>query len=345
MISPSFSKLSKLPTEFIDAHHHFMDTNNNSFQSFLAQVVPNETYRPEQYDRDVVKSLSAGGVNLIGSVHVESMPDDGVKEAAWVDSLSSSVKAIVGSCDLSSATVDVDLQRLKEASTLVRGVRWILDCVGPFEPGTATHVATTRHNGIDYLRGSNGGYDGEVVPSFEFGYSLLEKHNLSFDLQCAPAQLLQASKLCAKYPNIPVCLDHLGKPRMILGSDDSKSDVLKEGELQIWRQGMRTMADLPHVYVKMSMLGYAIPGWCRTPEKVNMMMEIVREVVEMFGPNRCMVALNWWKDESCSDSDGLSDVGPSPLEFLQYLSDFFHDYSDEDRQRLFAVTAKEFYRI
>ena len=341
-MTPSFSKL---PTEFIDAHHHFIDTKNNPFQSFLAQFVPNETYLPEQYERDVVKSLSAGGVNLVGSVHIESMPDDGIKEVAWVDSLSSSVKAIVGSCDLSSSTVDADLQRLTDASSLVRGVRWILDCVGPFEPGTATHVATTRHNGVDYLRGSHGGYNGEVVPSFKFGYSLLEKHHLSFDLQCAPAQLLQASKLFANFPNIPVCIDHLGKPRMLLGSDDSTRDALNEGELQIWRQGMRAMADLPHVYVKISMLGYAIPGWCRTPEKVTLMKHTVREVVEMFGPKRCMVALNWWKDECCSDSDRLSDVGPSPLVFLQYMSDFFQDYSDEDRQRLFVGSAKEFYRI
>lgn len=332
-----FPSFSKLPSEFIDAHHHFMDTKHNSFQSFLAQFVPNETYLPEQYDRDVVKPLSEGGVQLIGSVHIESMPDDGVKEVAWVDSLpsSSSVRAIVASCDLSSPTVSTDLERLKGTSARIRGVRWILDCVGPFEPGTATHVATTRHNGIDYLRGSNGDYEGEVVPSFEYGYSLLEEHQLSFDLQCAPAQLLQASKLCAKYPNIPVCIDHLGKPRILLESED----------LEIWRQGMRAMAELPHVCVKISMLGYAIPGWCRTPEGIERTKQIVREVVEMFGPKRCMVALNWWKDECCSDSDGLSDVGPSPLEFLQCISNFFQDYCDEDRQRLFVGTAKEFYRI
>ena len=33
-----------LPAEFLDAHHHFLDTaNNTDFQSFLGSIVPNET--------------------------------------------------------------------------------------------------------------------------------------------------------------------------------------------------------------------------------------------------------------------------------------------------------------
>ena len=336
---------AKFPLEFADAHHHFLDTTRNDFQTFLGKLVPNESYLPEQYDRDVVASLSAAGVTLVGSVHVEYMPDDGAKESAWIESLSSSVKAIVGSCDLSSLTVDDDLMRLRESSSRVRGVRWILDCVGPFEPGTATHAGTIRHDGVDYLRGNNGGYDGEVVPSFERGFCLLEKHQLSFDLQCAPAQLLQASKLFAKYPNIPVCINHLGKPRKLLGSDDSTSTELDEKELEIWRNGMNAMAELPHIYVKISMLGYAIPGWCRTPQRVDMMKQLVREVVDLFGAKRCMVGLNWWKDGACSDADGLSEVGPSPVAFMQHMSGFFEEYSQEDRQRLFVGTAREFYRF
>lgn len=331
---------TKLPYEFLDAHHHFLDTSENDFQTFLGNFVPGEKYLPEQYRSDVIKSLSAAGVRFIGSVHVECMPDDGVKEVSWVESLSSPVIAIVGSCDLSSPSVDADLLNLKESSPRLRGVRWILDCVGPFEPGTATHVATSRHDGVDYLRGNGG----QVFPNFERGYSLLEKHQLSFDLQCAPVQLLQASKLCAKYPHIPVCINHLGKPRMLLGPDNSTNTVPNNDELVTWRTGMKAMAALPHVCVKISMLGYAIPGWCRTTEKVKVMRDLVREVVALFGAERCMVALNCWKNEACSDADGLSDIGPSPVEFLHLMSFFFEDLSDEDKQQLFVGTAKEFYK-
>ena len=97
----------------MDAHHHFLDTGNNKFQSFLGSLLPNERYLPHDYEKDVVKPLAEAGVSLVGSVHVECIPDDGLKEAIWIDSLDSTVQAIVASCDLTSDTVDHDLFALK----------------------------------------------------------------------------------------------------------------------------------------------------------------------------------------------------------------------------------------
>ena len=143
-----------LPSIFVDAHHHFLDTGNNDFQqNFLGKLLPNTAYLPDQYQTQVIDSLREVGVQVLGSVHVECVPDDGLKEVTWVDSLtSSSTKAIVGSCDLTLETIDQDLATLKEASPKLKGIRWILDCVGPYAPNTATHIATKRHDGIDYLR-------------------------------------------------------------------------------------------------------------------------------------------------------------------------------------------------
>ena len=335
------------PKEFIDAHHHFLDVNKNDFQTFLGTLVPGEVYMPDAYQRDVVDPLAGAGVNVIGSVHIECMPDNGVGEVAWVDSLSSTVKAIVASCDLSKSTADTDLLHLKQSSSKVRGIRWILDCVGPFKPNTATHVATTRHDGVDYLRGSNGGYDGNVVPAFEHGFALLEKHGLSFDLQCAPVQLKQAASLFKKYPNIKVCIDHLGKPKTLLGPDTetNTNTIPNEAELAEWREGMKLMAALPNVYVKLSMLGWSVPGWIRTSERISLVRGLVVETVKLFGPQRCMVATNWWKAAALSDSDGHSDVGPTPVELIEYLTEFLSEFSDQDREDMFSGTASAFYRI
>ena len=326
-----------LPSKFIDSHHHFLDTRNNSFQSFLGRLVPNECYLPSNYQRDVIDVLATHGVTVLSTVHVECMPDDGALEVAWVDSLPGSlVRAIVGSCHLAADSVDEDLQALVKASpTKVRGVRWILDCVGPFKPHTATHVATTRHDGIDYI--------GDAT--FERGFALLETYGLSFDLQCAPLQLPAAARLFSKYPGIPICIDHLGKPRMVTGPDDPTISTvrLNEAELVVWRAGMLAMAALPQVHVKLSMIGYAVPGWIRHSERTEVAKQLCREVVTLFGPQRCMVALNWWKNGACSDADGNSDVGPNPVELLQYMSNWFGDYSQEDRDYLFFKTARGFY--
>ena len=344
---------SDLPQEFLDAHHHFLDTRHNEFQSFLRSLVgPNEHYVAADYHRDVVQPLSKAGVKVLGSVHVECMPDSGYEEARWVDSMSTAgealvLSAIVASCDLASPTVEADLQRLQELSPRVKGIRWILDCVGSYEPNTATHAGTIRHDGIDYLRGSKGGYNGETVPEFEKGFALLGKHGFSFDLQCAPVQLVQAAALCARHPSVPVVIDHLGKPRALLGGDDESNTntTPDERELAAWRHGMKCMAELPHVFVKISMLGYAVPGWIRTPERTGILKQLIHETIELFGPNRCMVALNWWKDGATSDADGMSSVGPDPVEFLRYMSSFFDEYSEDDRHRLFVGTGREFYRV
>ena len=347
--------------EFLDCHHHFYDTKNNKFQTFLSRFNPDATYLPNDYFRDVVQSieteselLSRKGVTHVGSVHVEAMPDDGVSEVAWIESLtsttsSSTVKAIVASCDLTDSNADTMLEQLKGASTKVRGVRWILDCVGSRnEPGNeATHVGNLRHDGIDYLRDGSGGNDDAddmVVAEFERGFALLEKHGLSFDLQCAPEQLPAAAALCAKYPNIPVVIDHLGKPNELLGKNNSNmmSDTQK---IEEWQTGMKAMAALPHVHVKISGLGWIIPGWIRAARRIDIVRRLCQETVQLFGPERCMIATNWWNNAASADSDGLSDIGPTAAEYLEYMIDFFAGLTDYERQRLFSGTAKEFYRI
>ena len=93
--------------------------------------------------------------------------------------------------------------------------------------------------------------------------SLLSRHFLSFDLQCAPAQLTAAASLFARHPHTRVVVDHMGKPRN-LRADGGEADL---AELETWRQGMDALASLPHVHVKLSMLGYALPGWSESSDK------------------------------------------------------------------------------
>jgi len=356
-----------LPKEFVDAHHHFIDTTCDVYKNFLATIAPDLRYLPGSYAAEVVDDLAKIGVTVAASVHVEAMPDDGAAEAAWVqafvdDGKAPTVRAIVGSVDLAAADAEARMVALKAAAPagVVKGVRWMVDCVGRFDGGqTATHVATKRHDGVDYLRGSEGGYDGTAVPEFEAGYAALGTHGLSFDLQCAPAQLVEAAKLAARHPDVPLVIDHLGKPRIVLGPDmleEGEADSEEEKtinpnltpdaeELEVWRAGMKAMAAVPHVCVKIGMLGYIVPGWVRTPEREAVVRDLVLETVRMFGPGRCMVESNWWASAAASDSDFLSDAAPSAAELIQKLSTWFADFSDEEREMLFSGTAKKFYRL
>jgi predicted TIM-barrel fold metal-dependent hydrolase len=332
---------------FIDSHHHLSDTKNNSFQTFLRSLLPSDDiYLPEHYERDVVIPLLNEGVKFVGSIHVECLPDNGFEEAQWIEKMTSTtILAIVASCNLAHPKLEEKLEKLKHTCPKVRGIRWILDCVGKFDGESATHPSTLRHDGIDYLRGSEGGYNGEVVAEFERGFCLLEKYELSFDLQCAPVQLEQAASLVARYPRIRVCINHLGKPRSLCAQNHPGKPELNVNELLVWREGMKRMATFPNCYVKISMLGYAIPGWIKDEKKVSLMRGLVLETVALFTPKRCMVATNWWRNAESSDADGHSDTGPSPYQLLSILYDFFENYSEEDKYNLFCGTAKEFYGV
>jgi predicted TIM-barrel fold metal-dependent hydrolase len=337
---------SEYPKEVVDPHHHFIDTVNNPFQSFLKSLAGDVVYLPSQYTDDVIKPLKKIGVDVYGTVHVEAMPDDGASEVTWVENMPDAnyVKAYVASCDLTLDDVEEELVKVINAAPgKVRGIRWILDCVGKFEGGkTATHPATLRHDGIDYLKST----------SFERGLALLEKHRLSFDLQCAPIQLVEsAAALFGKYPNLKVCIDHLGKPRQLLGEDLLEDGSVNSNnkpdneELEMWRKAMKSMAALPNVYVKLSMMGYAIPGWIRCSNRQELLKSLVRETISMFGVSRCMVAWNWHVNGAVSDGDGGSNIGPNAVELLEKFVWFFEGYNEEDKEWLFSGTAKEFYRL
>ncbi len=277
------------------------------------------------------------GVAIAQSVHVEAMPDDGLAEVTWVESLNGRtgcrVGAIVASCNLSDPNCAGILAALKAASPKVKGIRYILDYVGPFEGGkTATHVNALRHK-CDYLRG-------EEKDAFARGFALLHPNGLSFDLQCAPAQLVAAAAMCSLHPETKVVIDHLGKPRHL-----GQAPERDEAELAVWREGMTALARLPNVYVKLSMLGYSVPGWHAEEKKEALLRSLVREVITLFGAHRCMFASNFHINAACSDSDGAHPSGPSVVELYDKYAAWVSDLSSQDRRFLFADSAKTFYGL
>ena len=47
-----------------------------------------------------------------------------------------------------------------------------------------------------------------------------------------------------------------------------------EDEMEVWREGMRQMAKFRHVFVKLSMMGYAVPGWTADGEKEELVKQV-----------------------------------------------------------------------
>eukprot|EP00568_Trieres_chinensis_P003949 CAMPEP_0183292366 /NCGR_PEP_ID=MMETSP0160_2-20130417/1445_1 /TAXON_ID=2839 ORGANISM="Odontella Sinensis, Strain Grunow 1884" /NCGR_SAMPLE_ID=MMETSP0160_2 /ASSEMBLY_ACC=CAM_ASM_000250 /LENGTH=405 /DNA_ID=CAMNT_0025453303 /DNA_START=61 /DNA_END=1278 /DNA_ORIENTATION=- len=323
-----------LPKKFFNTHHHLLDTANNTFSTFLQSLLGNMSYLPENYAESVVEPVKAAGVEWLGSIHMEALPGnnpgDGPSEVAWLQSLVDDgkydAKGIVGSCDLSADDAMTCLTDLKAASPLLVGVRWVL-----------LRWLFPRNGGKDLLQG---GVDGGVLPSFEKGYAALADHNLTFDMQCEVNQLPSFFELASRYPDIPVCINHLGRPAIVWGVNDTEANQTAISE---WRTNMKAMASLSHVYVKISMLGHIVPNWIADEDREALVKQMVLETVALFGPERCIVNFNWWLNAAVSDSDFFGSVGPEPVEFLQKTMSWFQNYTEEEKEWLYWKSAETFY--
>lgn len=156
-----------------------------------------------------------------------------------------------------------------------------------------------------------------VNEAWEKGFAQLAKHNLSFDLQINPHQLAQAHAVMERNPEVPVIINHSGLPK-------------SEADLDVWRAGMKLLAAMPQVSIKVS----ANPGY---PDKDLIFPKLFPEILELFGHERVMFASNY---PVALMVDELEPVGlyKTFLEMISHLS-------ATEQQGILADNAKRIYRL
>jgi predicted TIM-barrel fold metal-dependent hydrolase len=262
-------------------------------------------YLPANYRADTA------GTPVDGWVHIQAEVDhelDPVEETAWMAALAGEASAsgmrgpvaCAVYADLRAPSVG-DLLSRHCRFPLTRGVRqeaW-------FDP-MSTRADIPR---VDLLSD----------PAWREGYRSLAEFGLSFDLLVWPRQLQQAAAFVADVPEVPVVLEHLGLP-----------DANGDPGLRTWRDGVAALAEVPHAYIKLSAFsGLGIP---RDKAAVR---GVTAELLELFGPQRCMVGSNFPVERLAGDFGSLYALIVAGLK----------DLSDEQRADVLAGTARRFYRI
>ena len=173
---------------------------------------------------------------------------------------------------------------------------------------------------------------------FRTGYARLAKYGLSFDAWLLEPQLPDLIALVRKFPETPVVLDHVGTP-LGLGSYAGK----REERFGVWRENIRTLAQLPNVNVKLGGLAMAFcnfPSFLSNPAAPS--TQLAKEwgpyldaCIEAFGPGRCMFESNFPVDLGSCDYATLWNA----------FKVFAKDYSADEKAQLFAGTAKRVYRL
>jgi predicted TIM-barrel fold metal-dependent hydrolase len=149
------------------------------------------------------------------------------------------------------------------------------------------------------------------------GFALLGKYGLSFDLQAYPGQFPGLAPLIERHPDVSVMINHAG---MMVG----------ESGREEWRAGMRALAAIPHVAVKISGIGFAFRPWT-----IEQMRSYVLETIELFGTDRAMFASDFPTDKLFGGFD----------QHLDAYNAIVADFSDDERRALFAGNTNRLYRL
>lgn len=229
------------------------------------------------------------GVEEEAAIFVQADPVEGqaIEEVRWVESiaLASGVVAIVAGARLD-----------RGAETIAH-----LDALGAFE-----RVIGVRH----LLQGEPDGFAGTAA--FLDGARAVASRGLTFDACVRSHQLADVTALAAAVPDLPIVLDHLGKPQI------GAATAAAEPEWK-WKSELRTLArHHSQVYCKLSGLP-AEAGGVWTAAQIEPFLDVA---LDAFGPDRLMWGSDW----------PVSSVDASQPALQAYLPG--------DRQRWFETVAE-----
>lgn len=147
----------------------------------------------------------------------------------------------------------------------------------------------------------------------------LADYGFAFDLQVFASQMAAAHELVEACPDVTFVLQHAGMPE----------DLSPEGRAR-WEDGMRSLASLPNLVVKLSGLGTFIRR--NDPAHVA---DICRTTLALFGPGRCLFGSNFPIEKLWTDYRSLLDA------FLAATAEL----GEAARAAVFRDTAARVYRL
>ncbi len=177
------------------------------------------------------------------------------REAAWVAEQAAQeprIRGLVAWAPLEKGrAVREDLQRLLRFP-LLRGIRRIIQ----FEPD------------LDFC----------LQPEFIEGVRALHEFGLSFDLCIDHRHMANVCRLVQSIPEVPMILDHIGKP------------AIRNGVRHPWSDQLRTLARCPNVVCKISGVATEADHERWTPQELR---PYIDTAIEAFGFDRILFGGDW----------------------------------------------------
>jgi L-fuconolactonase len=186
-----------------------------------------------------------------------------------------------------------ELERLRRYP-LLRGVRRIIQ----FEPD------------LDFC----------LRPDFIEGVCLLKDYGLSFDICIDHRQLNSVVQLVERIPEVPMILDHMGKP------------AIRGGKMASWAEGLRALAQAPNVACKISGIATEADHRRWTHEQLR---PYIDAAIEAFGFDRVMFGGDW----------PVSTQAIAYERWISLLDDLLSGVDESDQRKFWHDNAVAVYRL
>ncbi|MCP4640754.1 MAG: amidohydrolase family protein [bacterium] len=277
----------------VDTHVHFWDPANLRYPWLDKSTLLNRPCLPTDYT-EAIAPLQVGQIVFVQAACIEEQHMD---EVDWVTQLAKKddrIAAIVASAPLELGDGVLPTLEKMAANPLLRGIRRMLQ--GEKDPEFCLQD--------DFVR----------------GVQLLERVKFSFDLGVRRDQLPAVTELVRRCPGVQFMLNHIGVPN------------IRESKLDPWREHIRTLADLPNIYCKLS-------GATTVADHANWTRDDLRpaidHVLECFGFQRVAFGSDW----------PVMLIATTFPRWVETVSWVLRDRTEAERQGVFRDNAIRFYRL
>ncbi|MFQ6328867.1 amidohydrolase family protein [Nocardia sp. CWNU-33] len=292
-------------------------------------------YLPADYRADA----EATPVEAI--VHIEvgwsgAGPLAAADETRWVAELpfggvNPALGAILGHANPAAPNFAELLDAHRAASPLLRGIR-----------------AMVAHHPDRDVRSFTKTESALTTKAFLDSFAALAERGLCFEAWVYSHALPDVTALAARYPEVPIVLNHLGTPAGIfgpVGKHTGTNPSLRRELFIRWRDNLSALAANPNVFAKISglmmpVLGHPVPRRGHptpVPALLDRIGPLVEHTLDVFGADRLLWGSNFPVDKP------ITSIGNSVEVIAAAITG--HGGGRPELEQIFRTTALQLYRI
>lgn len=283
----------------IDTHLHVWDHNRLKYSAFEGHPLFGKSYHVEDYQRD------CGDVDIEAMVFLECYCDfnaDGgqyIEEIEFVEDEARRdprIKGIVPMAPLEKGlAAEPVLADMTARFPKVKGIRRIME----FDDDPR---ALTLSDG------------------FIEGVNLLQKYGLHFEINVNHTQMDIIREFVRHIPDVPMILDHCGKPG------------IEEGEINQYRDDLAELSQHPNLWIKLSDLPVEAKHDSWTESDLR---PFIDTTIEKFGMERTIFANDW---PICLQATNIP-------QWVEVLDRALENFSESELKMFYRDNANRFYRL